>query len=110
VDVEQHEPAERQIYRLRQGQFLSGLGEGDDLGLGGFDGRSRHLVPAGRVGVDRVHPTVAPDDAGQSHRHVPAASPDVGAPPPLAQAKSVEGGGEGPAVHVVAQLELDHGM
>ncbi len=84
------------------------LGEGHDLGLGRFGGGRRHLVAPGRIGVDRVHPSVAADDAGQRNRHVSASRPDVGAPPTLSQAQSVQGGGQRPAVDVVAKLQLDH--
>ena len=93
---------------VREREFLALLGQGHHLGLSRLGGGRCDLVAAGRIRVDRIDASVAADDAGQRHRHVSASRPDIGTPPALPQPQSVQGGGEGSPVHVVAKLQLDH--
>ena len=109
MDVQQDEPAERQVDGFGQGELLSGLGQRNHLGLGGHRGGSRHLVAAGRIRVDRVHPAVPSDDASQGHGHVAASCPDVGTAPAFSQAQAIERRRQRPPVHVVAESQFDHG-
>ena len=109
VDVEQQEAAEGQVDLFGQDQVLARLGQGDHLGVGGR--RARHLVAGQGVAVHGVDPSLAPDHFGQGHRDVPASGAHVEAAPARAQAEPVQGGGQRPAVDVVAQtLELAHAV
>ena len=104
--VHEEEAAEGEVDRLGQQELLARLGDGDHLGMG----RRRPAPPRrGRgVVVDRVDAPVVADDLGERDAHVAAARAHVDTAPALAQPQPVERGGERPAVHVVAQPELEH--
>ncbi len=86
--MEQQEAAEGQIDLLGEDQVLSGLGQGDDLGVGG--GAVGDLVARERVAVHGVDTPVAPDHFGQGHRDVAAPGADVEAAPARPEAEPVQ--------------------
>ena len=101
MHVHEKEAAEGEVDLLGQDQVLAGLGQGDDLGMGG--GGMGHLVAGPRVAVDGVDTPVLPDHFGQGHRHVAPTGADVDATPAFGQAEAAERGGQRAPVHVVAQ-------
>ena len=105
--MEQEEAAEGEVDRLGEDQVLAGLGDGQHLAVRG--GRLGHQVPGAGVAVDGVDPPVAADHLGQGHRDVAPAGAHIDAPPTRADAQPLQGGGQRPAVDVVAQtLERGH--
>ena len=106
--MEQQEAAEGQIDLFGEDQVLSGLGQCDDLGVGG--GTMGDLVAREGVAVHGVDTPVAPDHFGQGHRDIAATGTDVETAPAWSEAEAVQGGDQRSAVDVVTQTrELTHG-
>ena len=107
VDVEEQEPAERQIDLLGEDQVLPRLGERDDLGVGGRS--AGHFVAGLGIAVHRVDPALASHHFGQGDRDVAAAGSHVEAAPARPEAEALQGRGQRPPVDVVAKTrELTH--
>jgi hypothetical protein len=107
-DMEQQETAEGQIDLFGEDQVLSGLGQGDDLGVGGRT--VGDLVARERIAVHGVDAAVAPDHFGQCHRDVAPSGADVETAPTRPQPEPVQRGDQRPAIDVVTQTgELAHG-
>ena len=60
--MEEKEATERQVDLLGQDKILPGLGEGDDLGVGGRS--AGHFVSREWIAVHGVHAPIASDHLG----------------------------------------------
>jgi hypothetical protein len=84
----------------------------EDVGLPSPEqaaGEVESVIVAGeRVAIHRVDTPFVADDLSEGHRHVTSACANVDTGPTRADAQSIEGSGQGPAVDVVTQSSKLH--
>ena len=99
VYMEEKEAAERQINRLGQREVFYGLGQSEDLGVGGRSGGNE--VTSGGIDVDGIDTTLSTDDLAEGDGHVTEAGADVDASPAGTNPEPSHGGGQWAPVDVV---------
>ncbi len=97
--MEEKEAAERQINRLGQREVFYGLGQSEDLGVGGRSGGNE--VTSGGIDVDGIDTTLSTDDLAEGDGHVTEAGADVDASPAGTNPEPSHGGGQWAPVDVV---------